>query len=1155
MNTPTSSAAGGKRTYWLLVAGGFAILGAGVFVAAECNGAVGVVRDFYSVDVRGLQTAGEMAFQIQEGRRTVVYALTTDDPNQQLTYVDQSRAAGESVAELEGRLGSSRLDAGSRNALQAFSTRWEGYLKIRDVIIAAILLGEGKKGLAVDLQQAHPAFEQVKAALTRLLAELDRSAGERLAYVTRSLYRTMGEVAVLLIGMLFFLRNVGANLERRRTVSTLQKINGELEITQRNLRDQELRLRTLFDNVIDGIITSNEKGIIESANRAAEKIFGYPVSELVGNNLSILMTSPYSELHDGFLAEYRDSESKKVIGVSREVTGRRKDGTHFPMDLAVSELHTDGRRTFVGIVRDITDRRKAEEDLQKSRRQLMDVTANIPGAVFQTERVGLDGRRFLFVSEGIESLHGVTAQELMENPDLVLKGIYPDDVPEVARELSHALRQGIPYKFTYRVEKNGEIRWLTASAVPQQQSSGELFWNGVVIDVTSAKEAEGKLNAYAEQLAAAVGKAEAATKAKSEFLATMSHEIRTPMNGVIGMTGLLIETHLSSEQRDYAETIRSSGEALLTIINDILEFSKIEAGKLDLEWRVFDLRSVVEESLEVVAPTAHRKALELCAPLDDSIPLGLIGDPARLRQILLNLLSNAVKFTESGEVVLMVTREEGASEDPVRVRFEVRDTGIGISEAAQSRLFQSFSQADSSTTRRFGGTGLGLAICKRLVELMGGEIGLQSTAGVGSVFWFTIPFKTTTESISIPATVEYLRNRRILAVDDNGTNRSILKQQLGKIGMIVTCAAGGREALEELRLAVQVGRPFELAILDLHMPVMNGLMLARDIRREKAIGSIPLMMLTSDRDRDEAATARELGVKMFLVKPVRQANLIRAVGEMFGAASHEHHPSAPADYDTLHARILVAEDNTTNQRVIVLRLEKFGCTVHVAQNGYEAVRAVEANSFDAILMDCQMPLLDGFQATAQIRQKSSRHIPIIALTANAMDGERERCLAAGMDDYLSKPVRSEELLKKLQHWIGVKPEADVAAASREETEPPASLRSALDQFIAGMEDEGIERDDVNALFDSFLETSAALMEQLQESVKKEDSRLLARTAHTLKGTFATFGLKSLTNLAAALETAGNGQHWDGVEANLQVALTAYGEARELVTEKVGISAE
>jgi polar amino acid transport system substrate-binding protein len=1004
------------RIPWILIAGGLAVAGAGLFVGVESNTALRRVNEFYAVDVRGLQTAGEMAFQIQEGRRTVIYALTTKDPNKQLTYIGEARRAGDSVAELENRLSASRLDNNSRAALEAFTASWDAYLKIRDGIVASILLGDGQKGLAADLEQAHPAFDLVKAALTRLRADLDRSAGDQLGYVTGTLRRTMVEVGILLVGMLFFLKTVSADMERRRTVDALQKINNELESAQRNLRDREQRLRTVFDNVIDAIITIDEHGTIESANRSTEAVFGYEPSELTGKNVAMLMPGPDSGAHDAYLSRYLQTGIRKIIGIGREVSGLRKDGTQFPLELAISEIVSDGRRTFVGILRDITARRKAEEALRTSQRQLMDVTANIPGAVFQMRAAGDD--RFLFISKGIETLIGRTPAEIIANPALMTADVHEEDLPGVLHELRSSLGRGDPFKFTYRVVGRGNDRWLSASAAPQENDAGELVWNGVIIDTTAAKESERKLQAYAEQLSAAVARAEAATIAKSQFLATMSHEIRTPLNGVIGMSNLLLETPLSAEQSDYAETIRSSGEALLAIINDILEFSKIEAGKLDLEYRAFDPRSVVEESLEIVAPMAHRKNLELCAPFGDRVPGGLIGDPTRLRQVLLNLLSNAVKFTEAGEVVLCVSclGEEKAGQE-VRVRFEVRDTGIGISAEGQAKLFQSFSQADSSTTRRFGGTGLGLAICKRLVELMGGEIGMMSQPGAGAQFWFEVPFRSTTESITVPVAAENLDGRRVLAVDDNGTNRSILKQQLGKWGIIVACAASGHEALEELTMAARQGRHYELAILDLHMPAMNGLTLAKEIRRNPSISGIPLMMLTSDRDREEAALARQLNIRIFLVKPVRQANLFRAVGEMFGAAAREQPRPASGDGQKLNARILVAEDNPTNQKVIVLLLKKFGCSADVAMNGFEAVRAAGVASFDAILMDCQMPVMDGFEATSEIRRMSEAHVPIIALTANALEGERERCIEAGMDDYLSKPVRSEELLKKLQYWI------------------------------------------------------------------------------------------------------------------------------------------
>jgi polar amino acid transport system substrate-binding protein len=1132
MSRISGNGPGGRRISWLLIAGGVAVVTAGIFVAVQSNAAVTRVKEFYDVNVRGLQTAGEMAFQIQEGRRTVIYALTTADTNRQLNYIGEARKADDSVAELEDRLSSSSLDDESRRALKRFSTSWEAYLKIRDGVIASILLGDGKKGLAVDLADAHPAFDRVRAALISLREELDRSAGERLDYVTGALRRTMIEVGVLLVGMLFFLRTVASNMERYRTLDALQKINVELENAQRNWRDREQRLRTLFDNVVDPIVTIDDRGVIESANRATQAVFGYEPSELAGKSVELLMPDSH----------YRALETvaAKEIETSRESYGVRKDGTQFPLDVAVSEVVTDGQRMFIAIIRDISERRKAEEALQQSRRQLMDVTANMPGAVFQMERFGDDGGRFLFVSEGIQSLNGRSAAEIIRNPALMIEGIHHEDLPTVTQELRSALRLGNPFRFTYRVAANGGVRWLAASATTQKNDLGELLWNGVVIDVTAARESERNLQAYSEQLAAAVGKAEAASLAKSQFLATMSHEIRTPMNGVIGMVGLLLETPLSPEQSDYAETIRSSGESLLAIINDVLEFSKIEAGKLDLEYRRFDPRSVVEESLEVVAPMAHRKNLEICAPIEESVPAGLIGDPTRLRQILLNLLSNGVKFTEAGEVVLSVTCEERIDAETVRVRFEVRDTGIGISAAAQTRLFQSFSQADSSTTRRFGGTGLGLAICKRLVELMGGEIGMRSEAGEGSVFWFAIPFKTTTEVVSIPVTAENFRGRRVLAVDDNGTNRSIIKQQLGKMGVMVTCVSSAYEALEELTLAALHDRHYELAILDLHMPGMNGMMLAKEIRRKPLIASVPLMLLTSDRDREEAALARELGIKIFLVKPVRQASLLRSVGEMFGATRTEPVRPASADKNKLTARILVVEDNPTNQKVIVLFLKKFGCTVDLAVNGEEAVAAAGKTEFDAILMDCQMPVMDGFEATAQIRQNGGRHVPIIALTANAMDGERERCLTAGMDDYLSKPVRAEELRRKLQSWVLTRPETQ-PAESRPDSPVANQSRFTVPEHLTEL----ILEDTVTAaeLIRTFLEDTASSLESLHRAVTAGEADRASRILHSLKGSSSQMGALGLAALCVELEKKVKQGDLDECcvrQPELRAALTALG---------------
>jgi two-component system, sensor histidine kinase and response regulator len=519
------------------------------------------------------------------------------------------------------------------------------------------------------------------------------------------------------------------------------------------------------------------------------------------------------------------------------------------------------------------------------------------------------------------------------------------------------------------------------------------------------------------ELAAARDAALEGSRAKSAFLATMSHEIRTPMNGVIGLTDLLLTTPLDDRQRQYAEGVRGAGHALLAIINDILDFSKVEAGRLDLEELDFDVVHLVEEVADLVAEPAREKDLELLAYCSPEVPVALRGDPARLRQVLLNLVGNAVKFTPSGEVVLRAQLESRSATGAV-VRFEVSDTGIGIAPELRDDLFDPFSQADSSTTRQYGGTGLGLAICRQLVHAMGGEIGLTSVAGEGSTFWATVPLGIAHDvHVAPPRSAEGLAGLRCLVVDDNATNRMILHDQLGAWGMRVDTAESGTVALEAMVAAVRAGRPYDLAVLDLCMPGMDGLELARRITADPAVPARPLVLLTSGPDvaQDEA---REAGIATALTKPVALTRLRTTLAGLVTAP-----PAAPvAPVETRSSgkgRVLVVEDGEINQLVATGILESLGYSVSLADDGLAALDALARATYDAVLMDVQMPNMDGYQATAEIRGREAglRHTPIIAMTASAIEGDRERCLAAGMDDYISKPVNRAAVDEVLSRWV------------------------------------------------------------------------------------------------------------------------------------------
>ncbi len=888
------------------------------------------------------------------------------------------------------------------------------------------------------------------------------------------------------------------NIVVQRTAD-ITKMNQQLttEIAERtHIEAQISRAKkdweTTFDAVENPILIVDSAGILIRCNRALTVILGRTFQQILQKPAVSLFFEGQTDIE--MLQRYvgKDVEFPNLSGWYNVAM--------FPLP------QVDGKQNLIFILRDVTDLKKTELEIRQQKRFFEALVENNPVAIVTLDR----DERIVSCNPAFQHLFGFNQQEVVgKNIDSL---IVSEQIRSQAHDYTSQLLQGgTIHGFGKRHRKDGVELDVEIYGVPVIVDGETLGFIALYHDISELEEARRD--------------AEAADRAKSEFLANMSHEIRTPMNGVIGMLDLTLDTQLNPEQRDFLETARDSADALLVLLNDILDFAKIEAGRLDLDIIDFDLRSTVEGVATTMAQRAQAKGLEMACLIYHDVYSNLRGDPGRLRQVLVNLVGNAIKFTQKGEVLIRVLREK-EDEKQVTLRFSVTDTGIGIPKERQASVFERFVQADSSTTRKYGGTGLGLTISKQLVEMMHGQIGLESEPGKGSTFWFTAVLeKNLAEQEAPEAKPVDIQGLHVLGIDDNSTNRMILTRMLENFGCRIDTVPGGREGVEALLQAADHD-PYNLVLLDMQMPEMDGEQTLQLIKTNPRIRQVPVIILTSMGHRGDANRLEQMGCAGYLLKPVKQSQLNEAILAVLSRTKENARKQHPVPIITRHTlkemthhgvRLLLVEDNATNQKLAVTLLQKQGLSVDVADNGLLALEAVQTKKYNLVLMDVQMPEMDGLEATRRIREfeGSSRHTPIIAMTAHAMKGDRERCLAAGMDDYVTKPLEPKQVLATIELWLSGDQSLQVemegpAVEKAAPAVPLIDLDKALPRF-------GDDKEFFLEMLAEFIQTIPERTQALRQAAAEANCEEVSRQAHTLKGAASNFNAEPLTTLAKELE--------------------------------------